>query len=187
VKATQTQSDNSVQHCDVKARCQVRFVLWPFYPKVSMFAWIPMYFVVLFSTRHAKNTQDLLVRQREVIRCRLKKLNGKQNEIKVSKKTLIRDSRKQFVKDVWGVVWIALENLQYLKVGKLNMLYFLWITQFLLSNEHLKHLFIFLSPSPLQWERILWRSMKRCGEFWKRTVESLYPCWRWRRQLRFKH
>jgi len=59
-----------------------------------------MYFVVLFSTRHAKNTQDLLVRQREVIRCRLKKLNGKQNEIKVSKKTLIRDSRKQFVKDV---------------------------------------------------------------------------------------
>ncbi|XP_039528673.1 E3 ubiquitin-protein ligase TRIM39 [Pimephales promelas] len=38
-----------------------------------------------------KNTQDLLVRQREVIRCRLKKLNGKQNEIK-SKSSAVREN-----------------------------------------------------------------------------------------------
>lgn len=31
-----------------------------------------------------QNIQDRLVKQREVIKCRLKKLNGKQNEIKVS-------------------------------------------------------------------------------------------------------
>ncbi|XP_067242211.1 E3 ubiquitin-protein ligase TRIM39 [Chanodichthys erythropterus] len=38
-----------------------------------------------------KNIQDHLIRQREVIRCRLKKLNGKQNEIK-SKSSAVRES-----------------------------------------------------------------------------------------------
>lgn len=39
-----------------------------------------------------KNIQDHLIRQREVIRCRLKKLNGKQNEIKVSQNYQIKSS-----------------------------------------------------------------------------------------------
>jgi len=101
VKATQTQSDNSVQHCDVKAQCQVRFVLFDlFILKCQRLYEFPCILLSFSQQDMQKNTQDLLVRQREVIRCRLKKLNGKQNEIKVSKKTLIRDSRKQFVKDV---------------------------------------------------------------------------------------